>query len=140
MGALQSFRGTLGRLVMEYASKIRGTQLQTVLPASIFVFVLALAVFGWGLHSKLSLYRVSAQTSAQAPVAKLLSQRERPTNRLEQVAVAPADLHMVVFVASVLLTPRSIESKPLRRDRSAPPRQWIPLQGPSLLRPPPSLG
>ena len=126
---------------MEYDSKTRGTQLQRVLPASIFVFVLAFAVFGWGLHSKLSLYRVSAQNSAQPPVAKLLSQRERPNDRLEQIALNPADLHMAVLAASVLLLPRSMAAKPLRRrDLSPFPQRRIALQGPSLLRPPPSLG
>ena len=120
--------------------KTRRAQLQRVLPAGAFVFVLALAVFGWGLHSKLSLYRVTAPTHSHAPIAKLLSQRERPHDGLEQVAFSPADLHRVVFAASVLLLPRLIESKPQRRDLSPPPQRLILLKGPSLLRPPPALG
>jgi hypothetical protein len=41
-----------------------------------FLLMLALAVFAWGLHYKLSLYRSEA-TQCQS-VAKLLSQKERP--------------------------------------------------------------
>lgn len=43
-----------------------------------FLLVLAFAVFAWGLHYKLSLYR-SAAASQQQPAAKLLSQKERPS-------------------------------------------------------------
>jgi hypothetical protein len=125
---------------MEYDPKTRRAQLQRVLPAGAFVFVLALAVFGWGLHSKLSLYRVTAATHTHAPVAKLLSQRERPHDGLEQIAVGPADLHLVVFAASALLLPRLIDPKLSRRDLSPPPQRLIVLKGPSLLRPPPALG
>jgi hypothetical protein len=42
-----------------------------------FLLVLAFAVFAWGLHYKLSLYRSEAAQHRQA-AAKLLSQKERP--------------------------------------------------------------
>lgn len=41
------------------------------------LLVLAFAVFAWGLHYKLSLYRSGATCSREA-AAKLLSQKERP--------------------------------------------------------------
>lgn len=125
---------------MEYDPKTRRAQLQRVLPAGIFVIVLALAVFGWGLHSKLSLYHVSAHRSAHAPVAKLLSQRERPSDRLEQIALSSADPHVVVFAATALSLLRAAEAKPSPRALAPPPERLVTPQGPSLLRPPPSLG
>jgi hypothetical protein len=39
--------------------------------------VLAMAVFGWGLHYKLSLYHLAESNFVQGPVAKLLSQKEQ---------------------------------------------------------------
>ena len=41
------------------------------------MLLLALAVFGWGLHYKLTLYGQSVQVRASEPAAKLLSERER---------------------------------------------------------------
>jgi hypothetical protein len=46
------------------------------LPA-LLLAMLAFAVFAWGLHYKLSLYR-SETVQHRGPEAKLLSQRERP--------------------------------------------------------------
>jgi hypothetical protein len=43
-----------------------------------FLLTLAFAVFAWGLHYKLSLYR-SAEIRQHQPAAKLLSQKERPS-------------------------------------------------------------
>jgi hypothetical protein len=42
------------------------------------ILIVALAVFGWGLHYKLSLYDLPGNHSAAVPHAKLLSQKERP--------------------------------------------------------------
>ncbi len=51
---------------------------RTLLGLHLAVFaLLAMAVFGWGLHYKLSLYHPAERTSIQGPVAKLLSQEER---------------------------------------------------------------
>jgi hypothetical protein len=46
--------------------------------------MLSMAVFGWGLQYKLSLYKAKSSITHLAPVAKLLSQKERP------VAAQPA--------------------------------------------------
>jgi hypothetical protein len=42
------------------------------------LLMLCMAVFGWGLQYKLSLYQPEDSVSHLAPVAKLLSQKERP--------------------------------------------------------------
>ncbi len=43
------------------------------------MLLLAIAVFGWGLHYKLTLYQQGAEVRVSEPAAKLLSERERPT-------------------------------------------------------------
>ena len=48
-----------------------------------------MAVFGWGLQYKLSLYQGKDSISHLAPEAKLLSQKERPT--AAQAANPPPD-------------------------------------------------
>lgn len=51
---------------------------RTSLRLNLAVFaVLAMAVFGWGLHYKLSLYHAIQSNSVHGPVAKLLSQKEQ---------------------------------------------------------------
>jgi hypothetical protein len=42
------------------------------------ILIVALAVFGWGLHYKMSLYNSPSDHSTSVPHAKLLSQKERP--------------------------------------------------------------
>ena len=42
------------------------------------ILFLALAVFGWGLQYKLSLYDPPGSVTTSTPQAKLLSQKERP--------------------------------------------------------------
>jgi len=51
-------------------------------PALTFAVLLALAVFCWGLHYKLSLYS-SVRNQGASQAAKLLSQRERPDSNLK---------------------------------------------------------
>ncbi len=50
---------------------------------------LAVAVFAWGLHSKLSLYHVAGSHSAANAQAKLLSQKERPVKAIAAAAECP---------------------------------------------------
>ena len=59
------------------------------LPLAIGLVALAIAVFGWGLHSKLSLYQQHGQASAKESVAKLLSERERPASVIVSVSRLP---------------------------------------------------
>jgi hypothetical protein len=55
---------------------------------TIFFFLLSFAVFGWGLHYKLSLYNTSATSSPTGIAAKLLSQQERATSPEQQISHA----------------------------------------------------
>ena len=66
------------------------------------ILLLALAVFGWGLHSKLSLYKLRARASETLPVAKLLSERERPTDIAQHCDLNHGDLHAVALAAGRL--------------------------------------
>jgi hypothetical protein len=102
------------------------------------ILLLALAVFGWGLHSKLSLYHLRA--SETAPIAKLLSERERPMDTAQRRDLNQGDLHAVALAASAILIPRPIKPARIIRQRGdAPPLRTLVLKGPSLRRPPPSL-
>jgi hypothetical protein len=105
------------------------------------ILLLALAVFGWGLHSKLSLYHVRARASETAPIAKLLSQRERPADMAQQSTVHHADLHKAALASTVALLPQPPQTlRPIRPRSEAPPvaSRTLVIKGPSLRRPPPA--
>ena len=105
------------------------------------ILLLALAVFGWGLHSKLSLYHVRARTSETAPIAKLLSERERPADTAQHSDVNHADLHRVALASLIVLMPEAPQDvRRIRPRRDAPPAasRTSALKGPALRRPPPS--
>jgi hypothetical protein len=105
------------------------------------ILLLALAVFGWGLHSKLSLYHIRARASETAPIAKLLSERERPMDMAQHSDVNHADLHRATLTAVVVLMPEPSQDVPqIRPPRDAPPAasRTLALKGPALRRPPPS--
>ena len=101
-----------------------------------YVFLLALSVFGWGLHSKLSLYELNTASQASTPIAKLLSERERaPDRQTRHVDAKPVQLHIVVlYVAS---PPRQEDLFGVRRDVATVKPLAFSFDGPSLLRPPP---
>lgn len=122
-------------------SALRSRQSHFVIGVS--VLLLALAVIGWGLHSKLSLYHVRARDSETVPIAKLLSERERPADAAQHCYANDADLLVTPSPVSILLMPafddgscakqpREIEPQPL-------PSRTVTYKGPSLRRPPPSL-
>jgi hypothetical protein len=105
------------------------------------ILLLALAVFGWGLHSKLSLYHIRARTSETAPIAKLLSERERPVDTAQHSDVNHAGLHRVALASLILLIPEPPQDvRQIRPRRDAPPAAspTFALKGPALRRPPPS--
>ena len=105
------------------------------------IFLLALAVFGWGLHSKLSLYHVRARASETDPIAKLLSERERPADTAQHSAVNDADLHVAALASVIVLPPQPAENaRPIRPRSEAPPlpSRALATKGPSLRRPPPA--
>ena len=105
-----------------------------------FIFVLALSVFGWGLHSKLSLYDMSHEAQVAVPIAKLLSEQERPPSHQTQHIRAeslPVQLHVVAFYVAAAAIPSSTEQSWLERSVSRPTALAFSFDGPSLLRPPP---
>jgi hypothetical protein len=112
------------------------------LAIGVSILLLALAVFGWGLHSKLSLYHLRTHTAETAPLAKLLSERERPADTAQHCDLNHADLHAAALAATVVLMPEPPEDVRQIRPRSdalPPPSRTLALKGPSLRRPPPSL-
>lgn len=106
------------------------------------ILLLALAVFGWGLHSKLSLYHIRARASETTPIAKLLSERERPKDMARRNNLNQADLHRAALAATIVLMPEPPRDvRRIRPRREAPPAasRTFALKGPALRRPPPSL-
>jgi hypothetical protein len=102
------------------------------------VLLLALAVFGWGLHSKLSLYHVRARDSETAPIAKLLSERERPADAAQNCYAEHADLFVPASPVSIILMPsseHSIRAKRPREEAPPLPSRAITFKGSSLRRP-----
>ncbi|MGH9585941.1 MAG: hypothetical protein ACRD3F_03250 [Acidobacteriaceae bacterium] len=113
---------------------------------AMFILALAIAVFAWGLRSKLSLYREAGPTAAHTPVAKLLSNRERPADTVAQIEQATTPLITVVFASFTLFTGFLLLGEPRRQSlwifhrRENPQRRANPPAARQILfRPPPSL-
>ena len=112
------------------------------LAIGVSVLLLALAVFGWGLHSKLALYHLRARAAESTPTAKLLSERERPTDTAQHVDLNRAELHVVALAATVVLMPQRRDNlRPHHPRTDGPPRLSLSIArtGPALRRPPPSV-
>ena len=116
-----------------------GSRRAVLLPLGLLM--LSLAVFGWGLQYKLSLYQSKNSIAHLTPEAKLLSQKERPATaqaldaRTPQAPVFAA----FVFVAMASLL-RQAAARYLRiesRERSRPSRP--PCLQALFFRPPPVL-
>jgi hypothetical protein len=120
-------------------SALRSRQSHFVIGVS--VLLLALAVVGWGLHSKLSLYHIRARDSETTPIAKLLSERERPADASQHCYANDADLLVPPPPVSILLMPPAedgIRAKQPRENAPPLPSRTVTFKGPSLRRPPPS--
>ena len=112
------------------------------LAIGISVLLLAFAVFGWGLHSKLALYHLRARAAEGTPTAKLLSERERPTDTPQHVDLNRPELHLAALVSTVILMPQRRDVLRVRHPRTGePPRLSLSIarSGPALRRPPPLL-
>lgn len=108
-----------------------------ILAGGLFVFALAFAVFGWGLHAKLSLYHAPAPT-ASTSVAKLLSERERPHDQTQTFSANDFEIASVPrSVVTVSLEPVRTDPEKCRTEEPLPPSRGIAFNGPSLRRPPP---
>jgi len=64
------------------------------------VLALTIAVFGWGLQYKLSLYQHSGSHSRTVSEAKLLSQKERPSASNNLDAAASVDFEHQILVSA----------------------------------------
>jgi hypothetical protein len=116
------------------------------LAIAVSILLLAFAVFGWGLHSKLSLYHIRARASEATPIAKLLSERERPPDVAQHCDLnhddLHCDLHGAALAATAILLPQyATQSREIAPRGEAPPLppRTLASKGPSLRRPPPSL-
>lgn len=112
---------------------------------AMFILVLAIAVFAWGLRSKLSLYRTAAPTAVHAPVAKLLSNRERPADTVVQIERVITPVMAVVFASFTLFAGFLLLGEPQRQSLWASQRTQNPQRraNPPVVRqlfsrPPPS--
>jgi len=63
---------------------------------------LCFAVFGWGLHYKLSLYHATANVTAHEPAAKLLTDQER-AGAQAQVIQHSGPVILPLFIFALLL-------------------------------------
>jgi hypothetical protein len=71
------------------------------------VLLLAFTVLGWGTGYKLSLYHRPGCPSSSIPVAKLLSQKERPSaTRLDEAVLLAAANHQssIYYPALIMVT------------------------------------
>jgi hypothetical protein len=104
-----------------------------------FVFLLAVALFGWGLHSKLSLYDAHREAQASVPIAKLLSEQERPSaHQSLRLHAPPMEMQAVVLVFIPAAIPPVPSQFGERQDERAATPVAFSFSGPSLLRPPPA--
>jgi hypothetical protein len=75
------------RIVQDFCNSPGKRRFAFLLPLGLLM--LSMAVFGWGLQYKLSLYQAKDSISHLTPEAKLLSQKERPVARLAMDAHPP---------------------------------------------------
>jgi hypothetical protein len=80
--------------------KSPGSRRAVLLPLGLLM--LSVAVFGWGLQYKLSLYQSKDSITHLAPVAKLLSQKERPA-ATQLLAARSPEVPDFPFVAAFVL-------------------------------------
>jgi hypothetical protein len=106
--------------------------------------MLSLAVFGWGLQYKLSLYQAKNSIAHLTPEAKLLSQKERPATaqglgaRIPEMSAFPVVAAFVfVAMASHLRQAAARYVRTGSMERSRPPRP--PCLQALFFRPPPVL-
>jgi hypothetical protein len=79
--------GCIMRIVQDFCNSPGKRRFAFLLPLGLLM--LSMAVFGWGLQYKLSLYQAKDSISHLTPEAKLLSQKERPVARLAMDARPP---------------------------------------------------
>ena len=70
--------------------RIKSQNRRSSIVNAIAVLFLAFTVLGWGTAYKLSLYHQDGNSSSSIPVAKLLSQKERPSTTKVVESLLPA--------------------------------------------------
>jgi hypothetical protein len=119
-----------------------GSRRAVLLPLGFLM--LCLAVFGWGLQYKLSLYQGKNSIAHLTPEAKLLSQKERPATAQALGAQTPEVPAFPVFAAFVFVAVASLlRQAATRYVRTGSLEQSRPARPPCLqalfFRPPPVL-
>lgn len=103
----------------------------------------AIAVFAWGLHYKLSLYNSVPVTAHHVSSARILSNRERPADVAVQIEHATPPVFVVFTSISLLLfagltDPKRQSRWPLQREQNARRRRISETAPQLFFRPPPS--
>ena len=129
-------------IVVAWLRNSSGSRRAVLLPLGLLM--LSLAVFGWGLQYKLSLYQSKDSITHLAPVAKLLSQKERPVATQRLVARSPEVPAFPFVAASILVAVASCLRRAVARYlRTGSMEKSRPSQPPCLqavfFRPPPVL-
>ena len=99
-----------------HSMRINITSRCTYALRAVGILIVALAVFGWGLHYKMSLYDSPNSHSTAVPHAKLLSQKERPAASTEAGLIRLESQRQVVPAAivtgSAIAAPRWMQIRP----------------------------
>ena len=82
-----------------FAMQVDTTKCRTSIQLAMGVVFLALAVFGWGIKYKISLYDPPRNVSTHMSQAKLLSQKERPVSSGNLDSVHPPPLQAQSSIA-----------------------------------------
>ena len=82
--------GSPNPVVVHRLMRMNRTSRRTPPLTAMGIFLLACAVFGWGLQYKISLYCQADEQSVSIPHAKLLSERERPVSSLDGASISPS--------------------------------------------------
>ena len=109
------------------------------------ILALAIAVFAWGLKSKLSLYESATPLAHHVMLAKLLSNRERPADTVVQIERATTPFLSVFFTAFALVAcfrlDRERQSRWTLQCTINPKRRPVPQATRQIFfRPPPTQG
>ena len=67
------------------------------------IFVLALAVFGWGIRYKVSLYELPGSPATSMPHAKLLTEKERPASARQADHTSPEQQRVSQILLSAII-------------------------------------
>ena len=96
----QGWFGCIIEIVRDFRNSPGKRRFAFLLPLGLLM--LSMAVFGWGLQYKLSLYQAKDSISHLTPEAKLLSQKERPV-ATQAMDVRPSELPAFPLLPALLM-------------------------------------